>query len=201
MKKIILLVAFMVQCSFGQTKKETAIFNFDPEFNFYASIPNDFGNTYLAEANKPDLGLGFQYNFVQAKNFKLGFGYDFIYYRVTDVARAGNYNSSRYHSYMGTLGYELNLSKKWQIEPYLGLGSAKLKFKSASRKFGHQTGTAFKLGTKASYRLDKTFSTFAGIEYVSAQYDVNTAPEWVSFYDHATRFQVNLGVKIEFAFQ
>lgn len=201
MKKYIVLLLYIVQSSFGQSKSPVAVFNFDPEFNFYASVPQDFGANYLAKANSPDLGLGLHYNFLQARNFKLGFGYDFIYYAVTDVSRAGNYNSTRYHSYMGTLAYELKLASKWQFEPYVGFGSTKLKFKSQSRKFGHQTGTVFKLGTKASYRLDKTFSTFLGVEYVGATYDVNTVPEWVSFYDHSKRMQVNLGIKIEFPFQ
>lgn len=201
MKKYIVLLLYVVQFSFGQSKSPMAVFNFDPEFNFYASVPQDFGTNYLAKANAPDLGLGLHYNFLQAKNFKLGFGYDFIYYAVTEVSRAGNYKSTRYHSYTGTLAYELKLSNKWELEPYLGVGSVKIKFKSQARNFGHQTGTAFKLGTKGSYRLDETFSAFVGVEYVAAGYDVNTATEWVSYFDNSKRVQINLGVKMEFPFQ
>lgn len=182
--------------SYGQEKKTEITLAFKPEFSLYAIVPNNLGDNYLAKANKPHTGIGTNFNFIQVQYFKLGMGYDYIYYSITDVTKAGNIESSRYNSFFGTLAYETRLSKQFYFQPYLGMGSVKLNFKSGDRSFGHQTGTDFRIGFNIDYKLDNTISAFAGIGYVSTKYEIKTAPEFISFYDNSKMLQINIGLKI-----
>lgn len=187
-----------MKLSYGQEKKTKTSLAFKPEISHYAIITNNFGENYLAKANKPHIGIGTNFNFIQFQHFKLGMGYDYIYYSITDVSKAGNIGSSRYNSEYGLLGYEIKLSNELYFQPYLGFGSVKLNFKSGDRSFGHQTGNDFRIGCKIDYKLNQTISTFAGIGYVSSNYDIKTAPEFVSFYDNSKMLQINIGIKLQF---
>ncbi|MBF4471278.1 outer membrane beta-barrel protein [Flavobacterium sp. HJJ] len=198
MKYSILLILFCLKISYGQEKKTKALVNFKPEFSQYAIIPFNFGDNYLAKANKSNVGLGTNFSFLQVQHFKLGMGYDYIFYSITDLSKAGNVGSSRYNSFYGTLAYEIKLSNELYLQPYLGLGSINLNFKNGNRSFGHQTGTDFRIGFNFDYRLNKIISAFTGIGYVSSKYDINTAPEFVSFYDNSKMLQINIGIKLKF---
>ncbi|WP_310557848.1 outer membrane beta-barrel protein [Flavobacterium sp.] len=182
--------------SYGQDKKTKSIVTFKPELTLYIIAPNNFGNNYLAEANESKIGIGTNLNFIEVHHFKLGMGYDYIGYSITDVSRAGNIGSSRYNAVYGLLEYEFKLSNELYLQPYLGYGSVKLNFKSGDRSFGHQTGNDFRIGCSVDYKLDKTISAFAGFGYVSSSYDIKTAPEFVSFYDNSKMLQINIGFKI-----
>lgn len=196
MKYNILIIIFCLNLSYAQEKKTKPSLVFKPEFSLYAITPNNFGDNYLAKANKPHIGIGSNFNFLQIQHFKLGMGYDYISYSVTDISRAGNIGSSRYNSFYGLLGYEIKLSNDIYLQPYWGFGSVKLNFKSGDRSYGHQTGNDFRIGCNFDYKLDKTISAFAGLGYVSSNYDINTAPEFVSFYDNSKMLQINIGIKI-----
>lgn len=184
--------------SYGQEIKTSSIISFKPEFRLNAIIPNNFGDNYLAKANQSNIGIGANINFLDFRHFQLGMGYDFISYSVTDVTKAGNIESSRYNSVYGILGYESQLSDKFYLQPYLGFGSVKLNFKSDDRSFGHQTGNNFRIGFNLDYKLDKTICIFAGLSYISNNYDIKTAPEYISFYDNSKMLQINIGIKLKF---
>jgi hypothetical protein len=196
MKYSLLLLLFCLNISYGQEKKAKSVLTFKPEFSLYAIGSNNFGDNYLAKANKSHIGIGVNFNFIQVQHFKLGMGYDYISYSITDVSKAGNIGSSRYNSVYGLLGYEIKLSNEFYLQPYLGFGSVKLNFKSGDRSFGHQTGNDFRIGFNLEYKLDKTISAFGGLGYVFSNYDVKTAPEFVSFYDNSKMLQINIGFKL-----
>jgi len=196
MKYSLLLILFCLKISYGQEKKTKTFLVFKPEFSLYAIVPTNFGDNYLAKANKPDVGIGTNFNFLHIHHFKLGMGYDYIYYSITDVTKAGNIKSSRSNSFYGTFAYETRFSKQFYLQPYLGIGSAKINFKSGDRSFGHQTGTDFRIGCNVDYKLDKTISAFAGLGYVMAKYDIKTAPELISFYDNSKLLHINIGFKL-----
>lgn len=197
MKYILLLFIICLKISYGQEKKSKTSLDFIPEFSLYVISPNNFGENYLAKANKSRIGIGANLYLIQCKHFKLGMGYDYVGYSITDVSRAGNIGSSRYNSFYGLLGYEIKLSNEFYLQPYLGLGSVKLKFKSADRSFGHQNGNDFRIGCNIDYKLDKTVSAFGGFGFVFSNYNINTAPEFVSFYDNSKMLQINIGIKIK----
>lgn len=196
MKYSILIILFCLNISYGQEKKPKSPSIFTEEFSLYIIAPNNFGDNYLAKANKPRIGIGANLYLFKFKNFKLGMGYDYIGYSITDVSLAGNIGSSRNNSAYGLLGYEIKLSNKLYLQPYLGFGSVKLNFKSGDRSFGHQNGNDFRIGCNVEYKLDKIVSAFAGFGFVSTNYDINTAPEFVSFYDNSKMLQINIGIKL-----
>ena len=101
MKYSILLILFCLNLSYGQEKKTKTSLILKPEFSLYAIVPNNFGDNYLAKTNKPVIGIGANYNFIQVQHFKLGMGYDYISYSITDITKAGNIGSSRYNSIYG----------------------------------------------------------------------------------------------------
>lgn len=196
MKYSILLILFCLNISYGQEKKGKTSLDFKPEFSLYVISPNNFSDNYLAKANKALIGIGANLCLIQFKHFKLGMGYDYIGYSITDVSRAGNIGSSRYNAVYGLLGYEIKISNEFYLQPYFGYGSAKLNFKSGDRRFGHQTGNDFRIGCNVEYKLDKTAAAFVGFGFVSSNYDINTAPEFVSFYDNSKMLQINIGIKL-----
>lgn len=98
MKYNFLLILFCLTISsYGQEKKAKTSLDFKPQFSLYVIVPNHFGDNYLAKANKPHIGVGTNLNFIQVQHFKLGMGYDYISYSITDVSKAGNIGSSRYN--------------------------------------------------------------------------------------------------------
>ncbi len=196
MKYSILIIIFCLKISYGQEKKTKSILTLKPEFSLYVIVPNNLGDNYLAKANKPDIGLGTNFNLVEAKHFQLGLGYDYISYSTTDISKAGNIRSSRYNSIYGLLGYDIKISNKFNLQPYLGFGSVNLNFKSGNKNFGHQSGNDFRIGFNVNYKLDKTIFAFAGLGYVSSNYDIKTAQEYISFYDNSQMLQINIGIKM-----
>ena len=196
MKYCFLLILFCLNISYGQEKKTKSPSIFTEEFSLYAIAPFNFGDNYLAKANKPRVGFGANLYLLHFKHFKLGMGYDYIGYSITDVSRAGNIGSSRYNAVYGLLGYSVKLSPELYLQPYLGFGSVKLNFKSGDRRFGHQTGNDFRIGCTVEYKLDKTVSAFAGFGFLSSSYNINTAPEFVSFYNNSKMLQINIGIKL-----
>jgi hypothetical protein len=50
---------------------------------------------FLADANKPALGYGFDFGFMSYSKFNAYFGYEHSYYRTTNIEKAGNINSTR----------------------------------------------------------------------------------------------------------
>lgn len=198
MRYSILIFLFCLKISYGQEKKTKTIITFKPEFSLYTIVPINFGDNYLAKANKEHIGIGTTLNLIQIQHFKLGIGYDYINYSITDVSKGGNISSSKYNSFYGFFAYKIDLSNKFILQPYLGLGSIKLNLKNGNRSFGHQTGTDFRIGVNTDYKLNETFSAFAGIGYISTKYDVQTVPELISFYDNSKMIQMNIGMKLNF---
>ena len=101
--------------SYGQDKKTKSIVTIKPELIFYIRAPNNLGDNYLAKANDSKIGIGTNLNLIEVQHFKLGMGHDYISYSVTDVSKAGNYKSSRYNAFYGTLGYEIKLSNDFKV--------------------------------------------------------------------------------------
>lgn len=196
MKFNILFFLFFLQILHSQETKNTNLVKFNHDIRVNAIIPSNFGDNFLSEASDPNLGIGVNFSFLRIKNFKLGIGYDLLYYSTTDVSRAGNIDGSEFHTVYGDISYEIKILERLNIEPYFGFGDSKLKLKSDGRSFGNQTGNNWRIGFNTDYKLSKHFSGFVGLCYLNSNLDIKTSPEFVSFYDHAKMIQVNIGLKI-----
>jgi hypothetical protein len=193
MNKIFLAILFFTQFMFGQEEKTKLKFHFESRLS--AIVPINLGNNYLAKSNDANAGVTIHFNFIKMSNFKLGGGYDYIPYSITDISTGANINSSRYNSIYASLAYEIPIMKKMNLEPYIAIGSSKLNLKSGSQSFGHQTGTDFRIGFNLDYALNNYFAFFIGTAFVKTKFDVNTSPEYISFYDNSSLIQINIGMK------
>lgn len=157
----------------------------------------NYGDNFLAKAHNPAVGFGLACDLIKINKFGLGLGYNFIYYSVNNIEKAGNINSSRYHSIYGNLSYEIPINEAFSIAPHIGLGAPTLYFKSGSQNFGSQNGTEIKLGFYGNYRMDEHFSFCLGVEYLSSTYSINTIPAFIDYYSKANAIQVSLGIVLQ----
>lgn len=196
MKLKVLVFLFFFHFSYSQETENKNLVKFNHDIRLNLIIPSTFGDNFLAKANENKLGIGTNFSFLRIHDFKLGVGYDFIPYKTTDISRVGNIKSSEFHMLYGDVSYEIKIIDKLNLEPYFGYGGAKLKFKSDGRNFGNQTGNNIRIGLNTDYQLAKRFSVYIGFCYLKSNMDINTAPEFVSFYDDTKLFQFTFGIKI-----
>jgi len=189
-----------------ETPKEKAFF-LEPLFRVYGIVPIPFGDNYLAQANDAKISAGVSMSMFEYHDFRLTAGFDHIYYDVNDVKFAGTVDHSRSNAVYGIVSYEIPVVKSLTLQPYLGGGWSEINFmkqdnillNSNNSSVDDQQGAHFRVGFYTDYRIDKIFSFFAGVNYVQAKYAINTAPEFVSFYDHAQTVQVNFGIKVGYS--
>jgi len=196
MKLIFLLFILCIPFSYGQETKSQNLVQFNHDIRLNVIIPSNFGANFLAESYDSKVGIGTNFSFLRINNFKLGAGYDFISYIATDITRTGNIKGAQFHTAYGDIAYEIKITENLNLEPYIGYGGAKLKFKSDGRDFGNQDGNNFRIGFNTDYKLGKRFSGFVGVCYLQSKLNINTSPEFVSFYDNTKMFQLNIGLKI-----
>lgn len=198
MKKFLYLIV-LLGFTLSNAQKEAPAINKELEFDTYFRIqtyyPIHFGNTALAKAHKPRPGFSVQMNVLDYQNFKAGFGFDFTTYEITDKEVIANLSTSKYTSAYLLMSYEYNVSRKIQITPNIGYGSASLELGSRSSRFGKQGGNEFRIGTFIDYKIGKATYAFAGIHYVSNRFNVRTSPEYEAFFSKANQLQLNLGIR------
>ena len=196
MKKIIYILIFLCQIAFSQTKNSNEGLNFDPVFRINAVKTNQFGDNFLAKSNKPDTGINLEFGFLNYKKFSSTLDYNYNYFSVSDIEKAGNINSTRFSSFGAKILYEIDVYENFSIQPYFGIGSPTLTFKSSSTSFGEQKGNDYKLGFYVNCNLDKTLAFSFGTEYNWAKYNIETVPELVEFYKNSNAIKITLGIRL-----
>jgi len=210
MKKIAtvltILIFHFVQSQ--ETTKDRAFF-LEPLFRVYGIIPISLGDNYLAKANDSKVSAGITMSMFEYHDFRLSAGFDHIYYDVTDISLAGNVKRSRSNAVYGMVSYEIPVVKSFTVQPYIGGGWSGINFSRPNNddvffnpknsKIDTQHGQHFRVGFYTDYRVDKILSFFAGVNYVHAKYNINTASDLVSFFDHAKTIQFNFGIKVGYS--
>ncbi len=198
MKKIFILLLFNFSV-FAQSQNENSnkVFNFATEFSVYGIQTNNFGNNFLAKANKPYLiGIGTQLVLFKVYNFGLGYGGEFVKHQVTNNSLGGNIKNTNATFLNLKLIYYQDLKSKFRIEPLIGIGQATLNQRTGKEKFGKQTGTSFYLGSNLSYKINNNIAFFVGIDYRYTKYKVNTNTDFISFFDNSNQVQLKLGATL-----
>ncbi len=190
-----LLMVICSSISFAQNNTTNDYLEFDTNFRIQTFHPIHFGNTALSKAHKPRPGFSVQMNLLDYHNVKVGFGVDFVTYDITDKEIIANLSTSKYSSSYLLISYEHALTDKILITPNLGYGSASLHLGSRNSRFGEQSGTEFRIGAMIDYRIGETIFIFGGINYVNNKFDIETAPEYESFFSKANQIQLNLGIR------
>lgn len=162
---------------------------------FQYLYPIQYGNTALAKAHQAKIGFSSQLNVLEYQHFKAGFGVDFVTYEITNKHVVANLNTSKYTSIYALVSYEYKISKKWMVSPNIGYGPASLDLGSRNSRFGNQDGIEFRIGAITDYKIGKTSYVFAGVNYITNTFDVETAPEYQSFFSKANQLQLSLGIR------
>ena len=192
---ILLLFSSVLFAQNNNTKKSKEL-EFMVNGRIQALYPIPFGDNALAKAHKPRLGFSGQLNLLDFQNFKAGLGIDFVTYDITDKMLIANKNTSKYTSYYLLISYEYKPSKKIYINPNIGWGSASLDIDSRNSRFGGQSGSEFRIGGILDYKIGKSTYVFGGINYVINKFDIETSPEYKSFFSKANQIQLSLGLRL-----
>jgi len=211
MRILTIFIAIMYfQPAFCQDEVKDKAFFVEPLFRVHGILPVDLGTNYLANANKGKVSFGINMSMFEYHNFRLAVGFDRMYYDVTDVSKAATVDHSRYNLLYAQILYEFPITKNFSVQPYVGFGSSEINFVRSSdtriNYFGveannivRQRGINVRGGFYADYRIDKVISFFAGVGYVQSSLDVDTAPEFKSYFGEAKMLQINLGLKIGYS--
>lgn len=193
--KYIYFFILLYSSSFGQ--KDSITINktpkFDAEFRIKTFSPTHFGNNFLAKSNKSELNFGLNLDLLEYNNFILGGGFDYTYYSITDITRAGDVNSTKLKNFYGNVSYKQKITDKIDLMPNIGAGYSLITYSQI--RFGGQDGTNFRIGFNADYKLNTFLCATLGATYIYSKYKINTSPDFVSFYDNMKILQISLGIK------
>lgn len=212
MRNLLLLTALLfLSAAQGQQNEQEAAFNFEPRVRLYGIAPVNFGDNYLADANKSRISAGFNLSFFEYHKFRLMAGADHIFYRVTDVSMAADVKRSRHTSFYAAISYEIPVTKELSVQPFVGGGFSELNFKRETangfngsisiddNSITKQNGTEFRAGLFVDYKLSPVVSVFTGATYVSHFFDVQTARAFEDYFGKAQLIQLHLGLKIGYS--
>ncbi len=193
---LLLLLCAGIAFAQNETKAPKPQLDFKVNARFQLLQPIQFGNTALAKAHKPRLGFSTQINLLDYRNFKAGVGVDFVTYDITNKLIIANLSTSKYTSAYVLISYEYKVNNKLLVTPNIGYGSATLDLGSRNSRFGNQNGNEFRIGGILDYKIGRTIYVFGGINYITNTFDVETAPEYKSFFSKANQIQLSLGIRL-----
>lgn len=200
MKNFIYVLALLCSVvSFAQNDekpKENAELEFKLSSRVQLIYPMQFGNTALSKAHEPRPGISTQINVLDFQHFKAGFGFDFVTYDITNEQLIANLSTSKYTSAYVLLSYEHKLTEKFLITPNIGYGSASLDLGSRNSRFGKQSGKEFRIGGVLDYKIGRSIYAFVGLNYINNKLNVQTAPEYKSFFSKGNSIQLSLGIRL-----
>jgi len=199
MKIFVLFFLLIVQFGFSQQEEtmQKPIFSFDHGFSVYLNKHINFGDNFLSEAHKSVIGFGIQKNIVNIYGFAIGVAYEFSHYKVTDKSIVGNIESANYSNFSARVTYDYEISDKFILNPYVGIGGTSLKhnrFSGNANNFGSIGGTSYNAGLNFTFNITKKSHLFTGVNYSYVSYGVNSAPEYDSFFNNSNQIQIHLGV-------
>lgn len=178
----------------GENKNSGLQFNVS--WRFYYAIPNQIGNHVYADAYDSKFSMGTSLGLIEYSNFRLSGGFELEQYEVTDVSKAGNFDFTSKYSFFGIVSYDFELSDKIILAPQIGYGSSDIHHKTRSERVANQIGTHLRLGFYGDYRLGKNVALFAGIHYISSEFDISTNSEFKNYITKSTQLQLTLGLKV-----
>lgn len=190
LKLAIVLLLFVSFTTFAQDGLKIK-----PVGRIYVLHPFHQGNNALAEAYSSGIGFGGQFFLPKFKNFRLGFGGEYIPYKVENESLIATISSSRYTTAYGLLSYDIVINEKFMLNPTIGFGPSSLSLKSRQRKIDPQNGSEFRIGVYSDYTFSPHFAGFVGINYISNSFTINTHPDYEDYFGKANSIQVSLGLK------
>ena len=193
MKKIILLLVFCFNGIYAQRKLEP-ITNFS-DVSLGIITPFHFGNNSLNKDTSNNIGFTLNTTILKVYEYRLGVGFESIKYKVNDNF-FGNYDYINKYSYVFKLDYEINLNEQFKLFPNIAYSICGLNYKHLDSRQAIQRGNEIRLGATIDYKLNDTFSTFIGLNYIRFHNNLNATEENKKFYGQSNSIQLSLGFKI-----
>jgi len=175
--------------------QENPVFQPKPELKIYGNFPLSFGDNMLAKAHDGKIGWGFTTSPFSVYNFKVGFGFDYTKFNVTDASLAGNIERSELLNFYGYIAYPFRISEKFELESKAGIGGNELRQKTGNNKFGNMKGTVYLAGINLEYEIAWPFEVFAGTDYVYSRFNVKSHPDYQSFFKNGSQLNCYVGIK------
>ncbi|HEX8270885.1 MAG TPA: outer membrane beta-barrel protein [Flavobacterium sp.] len=196
MRQLIILLLLSGISAFGQPAKSEP-FEINGLLRFELVKPIAFGDNALAKAHQSVLGLGVGIGIFRYQNFRLGYGYHFSRYNITDQTLTGNMDHTNYSSHYGAISYEFPAADKITVTPEVGFGQAQLKQAYSGTRYSYQKGSEFRLGARGNFYLTESTSAYVSLQYVHANLQIETAPEYVDFFGRAQQLQLAVGIQFD----
>lgn len=184
---ILFLFSFSIQAQDGLKIK--------PVGRIYVLHPFHQGNNAFSDAYSSGVGFGGHFFLPKYKNFRLGFGGDYVHYKVEKENMIGTIGSSYYFSAYGLLSYDINITENFNLSPVIGYGNSTLSLRSNTRKIDPQNGNEFRIGLYSDYTFSPHFAGFVGLYYISNRFTINTHPDYEDYFGKSNSIQLSLGLK------
>lgn len=189
----IFVFALLAATSLNAQKKN--VFQPRPELKIHVGYMVNTGNNMLGKAHEPGVNLGFWTSPFSVYNFKIGFGFNYAQFKISDASLAGNIGHSDLFDFYGFVAYPVKISEKFEIESKAGIGGNKLRQKTGNNKFGNMKGASYLAGVNLEYEVAWPFEVFAGADYVYSRFSVKSYPDYGSFFKNADQLNFFAGIK------
>lgn len=205
MKKIVLFVLIVLPYILFAQEEDSKIenneiknsegFSFKPQFYFYANHHINHGNNFLSDGHDASfVGLGLQLNLLKFQKFKFGLGWEYHNYDVINPGTIGNIDNTFYTSIFGRFQYQWDLSNRWSLEPYVGIGATKIQQKYDDSDSDSFYGMNLYVGFNIIFKLIDHISFFTGFNYNNIRFNVNTNKNWEDYFNKINQTQIQLGI-------
>lgn len=198
-KYLFFLFAFTFQLNAQENdsiQKEKSV-NFEETFRLYYIIPNQIGNHTLAQDYKNRFGFGARLTLVSIKNFNLGFGGEYVSYKVTNKSNAGNFTYGNYKNAFLLVDYPINISKTITLNPTSSIGLLQFTQREKNVRHSHQNGINYSFGFTTDYEIGKEIDLFFGLDYIYTKYKLEANSEILDYYGKSNAIQFTFGIKLK----
>jgi hypothetical protein len=178
-------------------KEDKNKFGIELFLKIFYTQPGALGDNVLNKANNGKYGFGFEHNVIRYYNFYVAPGYEFTGYDVTNAALAGNIENTNVNNYYLRIAYKLSIARKLNVYPFITGGAVMINQRTGGKSYGKQNGSAFGLGADVDFNLDERLSIFARARYNYLSTNVESNPEYESFFKNLQQLNFSFGIKID----
>ncbi|UPQ79363.1 hypothetical protein M0M57_00650 [Flavobacterium azooxidireducens] len=194
-RNIILKLCVFLSTLYSISSQAQDGFKIKPLGRIYILHAIQQGDNALADAYSSKIGFGGQFFLPKYKNFRLGFGGDYVPYKVEKENMIGTIGSSYYYSVYGLLSYDIIITENFNLSPVIGYGNSTLSLRSNTRKIDPQNGNEFRIGLYSDYTFSPHIAGFVGLYYISNRFTINTHPDYEDYFGKSNSIQLSLGLK------
>lgn len=193
MKKSILFFILFCNCIYCQHKaRPISCFS---SARIGITAPFHFGNNSLNNDTSNTIGFSSSVSLIKVYNYNLSFGFETQKYNV-NTTFLGNFKSINKNSYLFQIDYKLKLNPKFNLIPNIAYTLCNLNYINEGYKKAIQNGNEIRFGGTIDYKLNNTFSTYVGLNYIYYQSNLNANEENKKYYGKSNSIQLSLGFKI-----